>query len=1083
MTRSLSLIVLIFISVSCFSQKIPLINSGEVIAKGKELYDSGKYADAVKVFNTVSERDTNYVYMLYESALVYIADKNYDKALEICDKALIHPERFQPDLLRVQAMATDKKGEVEKSIALFKKALEKYPADYNILYSMGITYYNSKAYEQAAETFFKVLYLNPFHSGSHLNLGRISVGQGRKTHAMLSLGMYLCIANLDNDHLVMLNNFLDNQVTDEGTLPVFGTNAPEKLDQIIKAKIAIDKNFKSQVPVDAVVVKQYEMFFEQLGTINEGTDDPWVKFYKPIYNKIKEQQLVAPFIYHILSSTSNEAVKKWRSKNEKSLGVFFEAVKSHLRKYREHLDPNVYGFVSLGYTKPVMAWFDEANNLDALGEKIGEIRKGRWILFFDNKELFGEGDFNDKGEKKGIWKFYNNDGMLKSIENYDTDEVTLYFRNGAKREHYFSKDDKLNGEVELYYTCGALKEKLIYQSGNREGKGQAYFASGKVKNTYEYHENKGTGEFVTYYANGNIFNKTNYKDDKLTGRYLTLYPDGKTKIEGEYLNDAPIGTWKYYFSNGKVDKTGNFLIGIATGEWSYYDVDGTLIEKRIFDAEGRYQGENSIYHNGKLQTVYTYKKDVIIKVASYNSEGKEIFKCGGNDGSYAVKTYYLTGELKSEGNYKKGKVQGKWRYYFRNGKLRSEYNYEDGLAQGAATQYFESGAKKKNYEYKDDELNGYFQEFYQHGQVKQEGWFQAGARQQQWLTYYLDGTIETDYYYLSDEFYGKCFNYASDGKLYSFSTYDTYGLVDMTFYDLQGKVMTVNKVGKDVSTTNEKYVSNKGPRSKYQMLCGSYVGKFARWYPDGSLFYSYTFESGEKEGSYVSNFANGKKHIEGIYLNDEEKGWWKWYYDNGQLNREGKYEEGKRDSIWTFYTPHGKVSSIIPYKTDEKHGVAQYFSPEGVAILEKLFDEGDIISYRIANASGSWGDWIKFTGNQSIIVKYANGSSAYEEEFKDGLRHGAKKTYFQNGKLFDEYHYDKGAYEGPYTIYYANGKLMQKGVYTHDELEGLQESYNEDGSLSKTELYKMGDQNGKSVIYTKGVKSKEITFRDDLPEE
>jgi len=41
-----------------YSQKIKLINTAEVVERGKQLYDSGKYSDAIKEYLTVPNRAT-----------------------------------------------------------------------------------------------------------------------------------------------------------------------------------------------------------------------------------------------------------------------------------------------------------------------------------------------------------------------------------------------------------------------------------------------------------------------------------------------------------------------------------------------------------------------------------------------------------------------------------------------------------------------------------------------------------------------------------------------------------------------------------------------------------------------------------------------------------------------------------------------------------------------------------------------------------------------------------------------------------------------------------------------------------------
>ena len=290
----------------------------------------------------------------------------------------------------------------------------------------------------------------------------------------MSLGMYLSIVPSDNSTLVLLNNCMENAVSDEGTYPIFGINAADKLDQVIRAKIALDANFKSKIPFDASVVRQFEMFFEQLGTIKEGTDDPWVKHYAGLYKFIREQQTQEMFIYNILYSVNNETLKKWRSKNEKPLNSFFTSVNQELQNSRLVLDPAPYGFTALGFSKPVQAWYDDKHRLDAIGEKVNDVRKGHWVYFHDNAQRSGEGNYNELGTRVGVWKYYRDAGTATSIENYDTGEITVYFPSGNKQEHFFLKDEKTEGRVDLFYECGEIKETAMFKNDLHDGKGKTF---------------------------------------------------------------------------------------------------------------------------------------------------------------------------------------------------------------------------------------------------------------------------------------------------------------------------------------------------------------------------------------------------------------------------------------------------------------------------------------------------------------------------------------------------------------------------------------------------------------------------------
>jgi len=1066
------------LALPAFSQKIPLINSGEVIKQGKILYDSGQYAEAIKEFMKVPERDTNYVLMLAEAAITQIAAEKYDEALTLCEQGLAKPTRYAPLFFRYRAVAEDKKGNLEGSIKRFREAIEKYPADYSLIYNLGLTYYNNKEYEKAAQTFFEVLSFNPFHAGCHLNLGRIAIGQGRKTHAMLSFGMYLSISNSDNPRLVLLNNFLDNQVSEEGSIPLFGTNEAEKLDQIIRAKIAMQKDFKSRIPVDAAVVRQYEMFFQQLNTIGSDPKDQWVKAYLPIYQFMQRNNLIEPFIYHLLASSSNSVVKKWRSRNDKVLNAFFESVNGVIKKQSA-----IVSLPQFGYAKPVQAWYYNNNSLSALGEfTSAETRKGHWKFYHANHTLSAEGNYDDEGKKTGIWKYYNEDETWKSIEDFSTGEVTAYYADTTRREHFYLKDgEDIHGEVELYFPGGVLKEKLIYENGKRHGKGQSYHENGAVKMSYTYADNKGNGEFRTHYASGVLRESETYKDHVLTDAYRYYHANGKPESEGQYVNGVPVGEWTHYYSNGNLKRKGTYNnAGKPVGEWVYYDEGGVLSEKRPFDDEGRRHGANIHYFRDKIHFINTYKKDMLVQSIFYDEDGKELGNYGRSDGNFAVRNHFGTGQLQSEGSYRKGQNHGTWKFYNRFGKLINEYNYVDGLLQGKAVDYHESGEKKFVFEYKDDELHGYFQEFYRNGNVKQEGWFQEGEREQQWLSYYLDGTLETDAYYLRGSLTGPLYSYAQDGKLYSVTKYEDGRLADITNYDRKGNDITSVKVVNHTANYTERF-SNGKERGRFSLISGKYVGQVNKWYADGTLFYSYSFLNGSKSGAYLYNHLNGKPATKGFFLEDEEDGMWQSFDMSGKRLNEGRYRDGERDSVWTYYFSNGKVSSSVAYRAGKSHGLSRYFLADGTPFLEKMYWHGDLIAYRIIYGTEEDSAWEKFTGTGTIKVENGAGKTISEESYKDGLRHGYKRLYYPDGKLHEEYHYANGDSEGPFVVYYPDGKVEQRGTFKDDELNGKLETFKPDGTPVKVETYNMGTRHGPAVWFDKG-KKKEVAFWDGIIE-
>ena len=59
------------------------------------------------------------------------------------------------------------------------------------------------------------------------------------------------------------------------------------------------------------------------------------------------------------------------------------------------------------------------------------------------------------------------------------------------------------------------------------------------------------------------------------------------------------------------------------GEWMYYDVRGNNTERKLFK-DGNYEGDNTVYHQGKVYYVNTYKNDVLVKATYFDPAGKVI---------------------------------------------------------------------------------------------------------------------------------------------------------------------------------------------------------------------------------------------------------------------------------------------------------------------------------------------------------------------------------------------------------------------------------------------------------------------------
>ncbi|MEI9918653.1 MAG: hypothetical protein WDO14_07605 [Bacteroidota bacterium] len=1063
-----------FTATSVNAQRIPLVDSGEVLKRVEQLQDSQKFDLAIKEILSIPKRDTNYVASRSVLAALYMVSEQFDLADATADYVLQHPTEYGAAMWRVKGNICEMKKEYDKGIAMMEAASKKYPFDSELLYLRGTMYHNKHDYKNAVKAYYDVLSIAPRSTATHLNLGNLALYLGDKTHAMLSLGMYMMLRNTNNEKLQLLERVASNQVEWEGngSDQKINNNAYERLDQILRSSISMDKKFKTEVPINIATVKQFEMLLQQMNTASESVDDPWVKFYGPIYSTIRDKKLIQPFLYHILESSSLEEVKKWSTKHQKELNTYYDALNPVIVQVRETITvPESYNIPSPAHTEY------EKNLLEGFGAISNGQRSGRWMWLHRNGEISAVGNYTN-GKKSGEWKYYNNEGRPVSAENVDTGETTEFYRDGSQRIHYFLKNEVIEGQIAFYFPCGTMSETRTHKDGKRTGKGKTWYQNGVVRSEFEYVNDKLSNTWTDYDVTGKVIGKAGYKDGMRDGTLERFWPNGKTKDKYVYVADKAEGPAEGYHNNGVLRFKGQYINDEPVGEWIYQNRKGEKYEQRTFDKEGKFDKENIFYAHGKMYAKHTYKNGLLIEVAWYDESGKETKKFGSPDGNFDAKHNFENGQLLSEGKYKNGKKEGKWTTYFIDGILSATYNYVDGEFDGQQVDFFRSGQKYSITEYKNGERDGYQQWFYSNGKVSREGWELKGKSQQQWLSYYADGTVETDGYYRDGEGVDTVYGYAVDGKIWARDFYVSGEKTMESSHDGLRQILYNDEKSDGARSFN--YASG-SPHTRYTVKCGKVEGVFERLFPNGKVFYQSTYHNDERTGHFTSNDADGAPIAGGDYLGGSRTGLWTRYNKAGKVYRVTRYVDGDADSIDTDYYAFGKPYQMSEMDEGELEGISRFLAPDGTVLTEKKYISDQLATIRSTEKNGQMGPWRQFTSKMSVVAYYPNGVKAYEEEYENGTLSGAKRIYFSSGKLCREYHYVNGNNDGSFVEYYPNGKLCLKGQYRFNLSEGVLEAYDETGALIKTVSYKLDELHGPTVYYSKGVKSMEVEFYNGLP--
>lgn len=149
MKKIISIIVISLfccVSLAQRTQKLQVVNSDEIIQKGIQFHDDGKYQEAINEYAKIPFGDVNYDLALYEKALSQEAFGDYRGAIQNINQLLELPES-QVERNRMYSVlgdCYDYLEQYEKAIEAYNKGLEIAPYDYMLHFNKGVSQMNQE---------------------------------------------------------------------------------------------------------------------------------------------------------------------------------------------------------------------------------------------------------------------------------------------------------------------------------------------------------------------------------------------------------------------------------------------------------------------------------------------------------------------------------------------------------------------------------------------------------------------------------------------------------------------------------------------------------------------------------------------------------------------------------------------------------------------------------------------------------------------------------------------------------------------------------------------------------------------------
>jgi len=518
------------------------------------------------------------------------------------------------------------------------------------------------------------------------------------------------------------------------------------------------------------------------------------------------------------------------------------------------------------------AWYNDGQ-LKSIDHFVNDKSEGEYREYYDNGVLhFSCAQKN--GKINGEVKYFDDDGKVFHIDNYSNgrlQKATYFDKTGIQ----IGKSESAGPGIDLldFLPDGSRRVQYSYdEKGNINGTETFYYPSGKVFETDVYQAGSEQGPSIAYYTNGNKKVETPYVDGKQDGYHRSWYHHGQVQEEGWYKDGNAQGYWLYHNELGALTDSVYYSDGVVEGyrseftpngrkeferkfhggwleEYVQYDTTGNEL-RRFHLPEGTGQ-VRFVYPNGKPYISVDYRRSQKVGASTewyVTGEPMELawYNNGLQDSTY--KTFYRSGAVNAEGQFRNGEKTGVWKLHYTDGSAAVE-QYVHGEQNGLERRYYPGGRKEYELIYKDG---------------KEEGlgkWFDP------------DGTLLYQMRYKNDVPVGYSYLDSKDSLV-----------PEIPIRRQAGKVKAFFPNGK---------VS-----AEFEYEDGVFSGDKRLYYTNGQLKEVLHWNDGVLEGAYLGYYPNGQVKVAGTYLHGNLHGPYKYYNEKGVVREE-----------WNYYcgSPHGTI--------------------------------------------------------------------------------------------------------------------------------------------------------------------------------
>ncbi len=311
------------------------------IKQGVAFHKSGKYEQAIEVYEGILKENAKHPEANYELAITYSALKEYGKAIKHCDVIIKSKSDISFMAYGVKGACEDYQGKPEKAVKTFKEGIKSNPNYYQLYYSLALTSYHLHNFKETEEALIRGIKVNPYHASSHMLLGFLKSDQNERSKSLLAFFYFLVLEPTGNraDQVFKLveqlqkkgvhredNNNVTININSDFDKNDFGT--AEMMLSLLEASKQTEINEKKSE--FEIFSNTNASFFKLLGEQRKDKKGFFWDFYVDFfYDLVKDKQMYEAFSHQIYQTVNDDSNKEWLSANSVQIEKLYFWLETH----------------------------------------------------------------------------------------------------------------------------------------------------------------------------------------------------------------------------------------------------------------------------------------------------------------------------------------------------------------------------------------------------------------------------------------------------------------------------------------------------------------------------------------------------------------------------------------------------------------------------------------------------------------------------------------------------------------------------------------------------------------------------------